>query len=84
MSREYTGATMTDAYSPQSHTVVAQERKIVTDLPGPNSIELHNRRAKVISEGVSELFPIYVDCAHDAVLVDVDGNHFIDFPAVLE
>lgn len=79
MSREYTGATMTDAYSPQSHTVVSQERKIVTDLPGPNSIEMHNRRAKVIAEGVSELFPIYVDYAHDAVLVDVDGNHFIDF-----
>jgi 4-aminobutyrate aminotransferase/(S)-3-amino-2-methylpropionate transaminase len=28
---------------------------------------------------VSATFPIYVESAHDAVVVDLDGNHFIDF-----
>jgi len=33
----------------------------------------------VVSQGVSEAFPIYIDRAHDAIIVDVDGNQFIDF-----
>lgn len=65
--------TATDAASGSTN------RKIVTPIPGPRSIELHDRRVKVVSEGVSELFPIYIDHAHDALMVDVDGNQFIDF-----
>jgi 4-aminobutyrate aminotransferase/(S)-3-amino-2-methylpropionate transaminase len=70
---------MTEPFSPHSHTVVAQERKVVTELPGPKSKALHERRVKVISEGIPALFPVYADYAHDAVIVDVDGNHFVDF-----
>ena len=32
----------------------------------------------VVSGGVGTTLPVYIDRAHDAVVVDVDGNHFID------
>lgn len=53
-------------------------RKIVTEIPGPKSVLLHERRSKVVPPGVSALLPVYIESAHDAILVDVDGNHFID------
>lgn len=53
-------------------------RKVVTEVPGPKSREIHERRLKVIPPGVMALLPIYVEHAHDAILVDVDGNQFID------
>ena len=59
-------------------TDVAQERRIVTSVPGPKSQDLHARRLKVVSAGVSATYPIYVDRAHGAILVDVDGNQYID------
>ncbi len=57
---------------------VAQERRIVTPVPGPKSQALHERRLAVVSGGVGTTLPVYIDRAHDAVVVDVDGNHFID------
>ena len=59
-------------------TDVAQERRIVTSVPGPNSEALHARRLKVVSAGVSATFPIYISHAKGAVIVDVDGNQYID------
>jgi 4-aminobutyrate aminotransferase/(S)-3-amino-2-methylpropionate transaminase len=60
---------------------VPQERRIVTAIPGPKSQELHARRTKVVSAGVSSALPVYIERANGAVLVDVDGNQFIDFGA---
>ena len=57
---------------------VAQERRIVTAVPGPKSQALHARRLEVVSGGVGTTLPVYIDRAHDAIVVDVDGNHFID------
>jgi 4-aminobutyrate aminotransferase/(S)-3-amino-2-methylpropionate transaminase len=57
---------------------VAQERRIVTAIPGPKSQALHERRLAVVSGGVGTTLPVYIDRAHDAIVVDVDGNHFID------
>ena len=59
-------------------TDVAQERRIVTSVPGPNSEALHARRQKVVSAGVSATYPIYISHAKGAILVDVDGNQYID------
>jgi 4-aminobutyrate aminotransferase/(S)-3-amino-2-methylpropionate transaminase len=70
---------MTDTLSPSSASGVLQERRLVTEIPGPKSLAMHERRVKVVSAGVAETFPIYVERAHDAILVDVDGNQFIDF-----
>lgn len=62
-----------------SATPVDQQRKLVTDLPGPRSQELHARKAATVSSGVGVGLPAYVERAGGGILVDVDGNHLIDF-----
>ena len=57
---------------------VKQQRTLVTELPGPRSVELERRRAAAVAPGVSSTFPVYVAEASGAVLVDVDGNSLID------
>ena len=58
-----------------------QERRILTAIPGPKSLALHERRTAVVPVGVSSALPIYIDRAHGAIVVDVDGNQFIDLGA---
>jgi 4-aminobutyrate aminotransferase/(S)-3-amino-2-methylpropionate transaminase len=60
---------------------VPQERKIVTDIPGPRSRELHERRLAAVSTGVSSALPVYIKKASGAIVVDLDGNQFIDLGA---
>lgn len=57
---------------------IAQERKLVTAIPGPKSVELHKKKQQEVSGGVGTLLPVYIDRAHGAILVDVDGNQLID------
>ena len=57
---------------------IAQERKVATSIPGPKSQELHAKRLQAVSHGVGAALPVYIDHANGAILVDVDGNHFID------
>ncbi len=57
---------------------VGTERKVVTELPGPKSRELHARRQAVVSAGLTNGFPIYIDRAEGAILLDVDGNQILD------
>ncbi len=57
---------------------ITQERKLVTEIPGPRSREIHERRQRVIPPGVHTVFPVYIDRAHDSIVVDVDGNQLID------
>lgn len=71
---------MTDTLSTPTFTV-AQERRIVTAVPGPKSQELHQRRLAVVPTGVSSALPVYIARANGAILVDVDGNQFVDFGA---
>jgi len=61
-----------------SEQAVALGRKIVTAIPGPKSQELHAKRLKEVSHGVGAALPVYIDRAHGATLVDVDGNQFTD------
>ncbi len=58
-----------------------QERRLLTEIPGPRSRELLARRAAVVARGVGTTLPIFVKAAGGAVIVDVDGNSFIDFGA---
>ncbi|MFB2583581.1 4-aminobutyrate--2-oxoglutarate transaminase [Herbiconiux liukaitaii] len=71
---------MTDTLDAPVYTV-PQERKVVTAIPGPRSQELHQRRLAVVPPGVTAALPVYVAKASGAVLVDVDGNQFIDLGA---
>ena len=57
---------------------VGTERKVITELPGPNSRALQERRKNTVSAGVTNGFTIYIDRAQGAILVDVDGNHILD------
>jgi 4-aminobutyrate aminotransferase/(S)-3-amino-2-methylpropionate transaminase len=57
---------------------VGTTRKVVTELPGPKSRALHERRQAVVSAGLTNGFPIYIDRAEGAILVDVDGNRILD------
>ncbi|WP_368496410.1 4-aminobutyrate--2-oxoglutarate transaminase [Herbiconiux sp. A18JL235] len=71
---------MTDTLDAQLLSV-PQERKIVTAIPGPKSEELQRRRLAVVPPGVSSALPVYIQKAHGAIIVDVDGNQFIDLGA---
>jgi 4-aminobutyrate aminotransferase / (S)-3-amino-2-methylpropionate transaminase / 5-aminovalerate transaminase len=59
----------------------AQERRLVTEIPGPRSRELSARRAAAVSAGVSTTLPVFVERAGGGVVVDVDGNSLIDLGA---
>ena len=72
---------MTDTLTPPTVAPLAQERRLVTAIPGPRSIALQERRRQVVSEGVSSTLPVFIERAHGAILVDVDGNQFIDLGA---
>ena len=53
--------------------------RIKTEIPGPRSRALMERRKSAVSAGVLTATPIFVQEAHGALLTDVDGNTFIDF-----
>jgi 4-aminobutyrate aminotransferase/(S)-3-amino-2-methylpropionate transaminase len=57
---------------------IPQQRSLVTELPGPNSVALQERRVRSVSRGAGTLANIYMDRGAGAILVDVDGNHLID------
>ena len=54
------------------------ERKVVTELPGPKSRALHERRRAVVSAGLTNGFPVYIERGEGAILLDVDGNRLLD------
>ncbi|GAB3563066.1 4-aminobutyrate--2-oxoglutarate transaminase [Spelaeicoccus albus] len=60
---------------------LAQERRVVTSIPGPRSQELHARKAAAVANGVSQTLPIYITAAGGGILRDIDGNQLIDFGA---
>ena len=60
------------------HAEVPQKRALMTGVPGPKSKELAARRSAAVAPGVSSSAPVYIERAGGAVLVDVDGNCFID------
>jgi len=60
---------------------IEQRRNLVTSIPGPKSQALHLNRLEQVGHGVGTMLPIYIDSAHGAILVDVDGNQFIDLGA---
>jgi len=57
---------------------IEQKRNLVTSIPGPRSQALHQNRLLHVGHGVGTTLPVYIDSAHGAILVDVDGNQLID------
>ena len=56
-----------------------QVRRLVTAVPGPRSQELAARRVQAVPAGIISGQPVFAAAAGGGVLVDVDGNSFIDF-----
>jgi len=52
---------------------------VKTELPGPKSQELLERKNKFTARGISQGTPLFIDKAEGALMTDVDGNTFIDF-----
>lgn len=59
-------------------TNLAQERRLVTAIPGPKSIEALKRRSEATSGGLGMAIPVIIERASDAILLDIDGNQIID------
>jgi len=57
---------------------IEQKRNLITSIPGPRSQALHQNRLLHVGHGVGTTLPVYIDSAHGAILVDVDGNQLID------
>jgi 4-aminobutyrate aminotransferase/(S)-3-amino-2-methylpropionate transaminase len=74
-------AVSSDAASPEARGAFPRERRVVTAIPGPKSVALHERRLKVVPVGVTTTLPVYIERAHGAIAIDVDGNQFIDLGA---
>ena len=71
---------MTDTVDAPSRDL-AQERRLVTELPGPRSRELMARRTAAVSAGVGTMLPVFITDASGGILRDVDGNSLIDLGA---
>ena len=76
---------MTDT-APMTDAVIGgpglpQERRLVTEIPGPKSKALHERKAAAVSDGIGVGLPVYVAAAGGGVILDIDGNSLIDMAA---
>ncbi|MDD6792001.1 MAG: aminotransferase class III-fold pyridoxal phosphate-dependent enzyme, partial [Thermobifida fusca] len=61
------------------HADLPQERRLVTEIPGPRSRALQERRTAAVAQGVGSSLPVYVVRASGGIVEDVDGNRLIDF-----
>jgi 4-aminobutyrate aminotransferase/(S)-3-amino-2-methylpropionate transaminase len=59
-------------------TALTQERRLVTAIPGPKSLEALKRRTDSTSAGLGMAIPVVIERASDAILLDIDGNQIID------
>ncbi|HET7480165.1 MAG TPA: 4-aminobutyrate--2-oxoglutarate transaminase [Rubrobacteraceae bacterium] len=56
-----------------------ESTRIKTEIPGPKSRALMERRHRAVTSGIGIATPMFVQEARGALLTDVDGNTFIDF-----
>ncbi|HEY1640926.1 MAG TPA: 4-aminobutyrate--2-oxoglutarate transaminase [Streptosporangiaceae bacterium] len=56
-----------------------QQRHLVTQIPGPASQALLERRQRSVARGLSHVLPVFVTAAGGGIVVDADGNSLIDF-----
>jgi 4-aminobutyrate aminotransferase/(S)-3-amino-2-methylpropionate transaminase len=53
--------------------------ELVTDIPGPKSAQILERKAKVVADPLDIHAPVVIDHALGARVTDVDGNTVLDF-----
>src|ERR687890_1634329 len=64
--------------TPAGGPTLPQQRRLVTDIPGPRSLELLARKKASVADGVGTTLPVFVEAAGGGVVVDADGNSLID------
>ena len=69
---------MTAIRSIDSPSTQPRARVLRTEIPGPRSRALDERRRQVVAAGVSSTLGVYIDHAEGGLLTDVDGNTLID------
>ncbi|HYH28236.1 MAG TPA: 4-aminobutyrate--2-oxoglutarate transaminase [Actinomycetota bacterium] len=52
---------------------------LVTDIPGPKSKAITDRKEQVVAEPLDLHAPVVIDHAEGAAFTDVDGNTFLEF-----
>lgn len=57
--------------------------RIQTEIPGPKSKEILERRNKYVPKGISNNCHSFVKKAHGSLVEDVDGNIYIDFAGAI-
>jgi len=70
--------TTTTAQIQAGGPALAQKRELNTELPGPRSREILERKSAAVADGVSYSVPIAAVAAGGGVVVDADGNSLID------
>ena len=70
---------MSESSVPRGGPSLPQQRKLVTEIPGPKSREMLERRQRSVAKGLSHVLPVFISAAGGGVLVDIDGNSLIDF-----
>jgi 4-aminobutyrate aminotransferase/(S)-3-amino-2-methylpropionate transaminase len=58
---------------------VTRAIELRTEIPGPRSKEILERKTQVVAEPLSVFLPVVIEEGHGATITDVDGNTFIDF-----
>jgi 4-aminobutyrate aminotransferase/(S)-3-amino-2-methylpropionate transaminase len=61
-----------------SRTLAQQYVRLHTPVPGPRAAAMLARRAAVLPSGLGKATDVVVERAHEALIIDVDGNTFID------
>jgi 4-aminobutyrate aminotransferase / (S)-3-amino-2-methylpropionate transaminase / 5-aminovalerate transaminase len=62
-----------------SSMAVTRTIDLRTEIPGPNSKAILERKERVVADPLSVFLPVVADRAQGATLTDVDGNTFLDF-----
>jgi 4-aminobutyrate aminotransferase/(S)-3-amino-2-methylpropionate transaminase len=57
---------------------VEQSRHLVTEIPGPASLQLTKRQAAAVPRGIANTMPVFAARAAGGIVEDVDGNRLID------
>jgi 4-aminobutyrate aminotransferase/(S)-3-amino-2-methylpropionate transaminase len=50
-----------------------------TDVPGPRSLEIAERKERVVADPLGLYLPVFTAEGRGALVTDVDGNTFVDF-----
>src|SRR5256885_14834656 len=62
---------------------IPQERRLVTEIPGPKARALMERRLAAVPSAVFWTAPVFAHAAFGSIIEDIDGNRLIDLGAGL-